>query len=261
MANEIVAIRNQAQSSPFDSIRQVDANGKEYWLGRELQALLGYVKWERFNDTIKRASKSCQNSQNLIAEHFFPVSGINQNSKKPYLDWRLSRYACYLIAMNGDPDKAEIAHAQSYFAVKTREAELILPAQSDRIRELELENENIKLKANLVALHGEDLALLLMGHKDRVIETKISVTEVLDPISGHSAEILTADQLKKAVKKKTGQNLRSLKWFAEKLRSLGRDDLLIPVTRHTTSEYPVPDRLEEALDVVYGKERQRLVGE
>ncbi|MGL4909591.1 MAG: BRO family protein [Cetobacterium sp.] len=257
MFNKIATI-DQQELSPFDSIRRIDSDG-EFWLGREVMPLLGYKQWRQFSDAIERAIVAQENSGNPVGKNFLRT--IAKTDGRPKEDYRLSRLGAYLTAMNGDPRKPEIALAQTYFAVKTREAEIIIPAQSDRLRELELINENLKLKSSLVSLHGKELALLLMGHADQVVETKVTVTEVVEPATGFCREILTADQLKKVVKQRTGQNIKSLTWFADQLRRANRDDLLVAVTRHTTSEYPIPDRLEEALDVVYGKERQRLIGE
>lgn len=256
MANLMIAQQNT--NSPFDSLRHEDADG-EFWLGRELMPLLGYEKWERFADVIDRAKAACQNTGNSVRQHFFPELGKSQG--RPRADFRLSRYACYLTAQNGDPRKPEIASAQSYFAIKTREAEVIIPAQNETLEILRLENENLRLKSSLVSLHGTELALLLMGHGDRIVETETVVTEVVEPVTGYSAKILTADQLKRAVKKRTGQNLKSMKQFTDAVRACGRDDLLVPVTRHTTNEYVMPDRLDEALVVVYGQGRQFLLGE
>jgi len=115
--------------SPFDAIRRFDESGKEYWIARELMKLLGYTKWERFGaketqsnrtSVIKKAIAACHNAGFNSEEHFnhFPTWG---NTRE---DWFLTRYACYLIAQNGDPEKQEIAMAQSYFATKTREAEI-----------------------------------------------------------------------------------------------------------------------------------------
>jgi BRO family, N-terminal domain len=110
--------------SPFDSIRHFDENNKEFWTGRELQKLLGYSKWESFGKTIRKASFSCQNAGNPSSEHFFPITGrIESKAGRTAEDWKLTRFACYLVAQNGDPEKPEIAAAQSYFAIKTREAE------------------------------------------------------------------------------------------------------------------------------------------
>jgi BRO family, N-terminal domain len=109
--------------SPFDSILRVDGS-KEYWLARELMPLLGYKRWERVPDVINRAMAACENSGNSVSEQFFEEARrINKGAGRPQQDYRLSRYACYLVAMNGDPRKAEIAQAQTYFAIKTMEAE------------------------------------------------------------------------------------------------------------------------------------------
>ena len=106
--------------SPLDSILRLDRD-KEYWLARELMPLLGYIKWQKFSDVIERAMAACKNSGNPISESFLPEA-VKTNGR-PQQDYRLSRYACYLVAMNGDSRKTEIAQAQTYFAIKTREAE------------------------------------------------------------------------------------------------------------------------------------------
>jgi hypothetical protein len=106
--------------SPFDSILRVDGN-KEYWLARELMPLLGYKQWQKFGDAIDRAMAACKNSGNPVSENFLPEAVKTKG--RPQQDYRLSRYACYLVAMNGDSRKTEIAQAQTYFAIKTREAE------------------------------------------------------------------------------------------------------------------------------------------
>jgi hypothetical protein len=111
---------SRVPTSPFDHIRRLDEN-EEYWLARELMHLLGYSRWSDFVDVVHRGKAACENAQNSMAQHF---SGLLLKTKgRPKEDYRLSRYACYLVAMNGDPRKTEIAQAQMYFAIKTREAE------------------------------------------------------------------------------------------------------------------------------------------
>ena len=113
-------------TNPFDKIRQVDEDGNEYWLARELQPLLGYTQWRRFEETIERAKLACQNSGYTIDDHFADGGNLvkrPQGGGSKQSDFKLSRYACYLTAMNGDPRKSEIAAAQTYFAIKTRMAE------------------------------------------------------------------------------------------------------------------------------------------
>ncbi|MBD2468759.1 BRO family protein [Nostoc sp. FACHB-145] len=108
-------------SSPFDSIRHLDDFGQEYWNARELMPLLGYSRWNDFKPVIERATFACKNTGNDVETHF---SGATLKSQgRPGQDYKLSRYGGYLTAMNGDPRKPEIAAAQSYFVVKTHEAE------------------------------------------------------------------------------------------------------------------------------------------
>ncbi|MBW4580669.1 MAG: hypothetical protein KME42_13980 [Tildeniella nuda ZEHNDER 1965/U140] len=137
---------SRAASNLFDSICRIDEAGNEYWSGRELMPLLGYSEWKHFSPVISRAKLACENTGNPVIEHFSRDTGKNPLGGRPMEDYKLSRLGAYLVAMNGDPRKPEIASAQSYFAVKTREAEVVVPAQNERLRELELELELEKLK-------------------------------------------------------------------------------------------------------------------
>lgn len=113
--------------SKFDEIAHITEDGIEFWLARELQPLLGYSEWRNFENTIKKAKEACSNSKFNIFDHFVDVNKMVKAgvATKRILDYQLTRYACYLIAQNGDPKKEEVAFAQSYFAIKTRKLELI----------------------------------------------------------------------------------------------------------------------------------------
>ena len=112
----------------FESIKHINENGQEFWYARELQAALEYSQWRRFSEAIERAKTACVQSGNDPTDHFADVGkmvSIGSGAERIVDDIELSRYACYLIAMNGDPRKEVIALGQTYFAVKTRQQELI----------------------------------------------------------------------------------------------------------------------------------------
>ena len=112
----------------FESIKHINEYGQEFWYARELQAALEYSQWRRFEEAIERAKIACEQSGNPVADHFANVGKmvkLGSGSEREVNDYVLSRYACYLIVMNGDPRKEVIAVGQTYFAVKTRQQELV----------------------------------------------------------------------------------------------------------------------------------------
>ncbi len=127
----------------FEDLKHLNQHGAEYWNARELQAMLGYTQWRRFEDAIKRAMTSCEKSGNDPAHHFAGAGKMIELAKgamREVPDYQLSRFACYLIAQNGDPRKPEIANAQKYFAVQTRRQELSDAAAAD-LERLELHKQ------------------------------------------------------------------------------------------------------------------------
>lgn len=118
-----------AMKNAFDEIVKImQEEAVEFWYARDLMALLGYDRWENFHKAIERAIDSCKASEIEPADHFRSVTKmvqIGSGAERAVKDYMLTRYACYLIAQNGDPRKEEIAFAQSYFAVQTRKQELI----------------------------------------------------------------------------------------------------------------------------------------
>ncbi|CYU26050.1 DNA damage-inducible protein D [Streptococcus suis] len=130
----------------FDSIvNQTENEFIDYWYARDLMPLLGYERWENFHKAIQRAMNSVETSDTKVSDHFREVTKmvpLGSGSERPVKDYMLTRYACYLIAINGDTNKEEIAFAQSYFAVQTRKQELI----EERLHYIERTEARGKLK-------------------------------------------------------------------------------------------------------------------
>lgn len=134
----------------FEAHAQQTDGGIEFWLARDLQHLLGYTKWDNFLNVVSKAKTACEISEHAVSDHFADVGkmvDLGSGSQREVDDIMLTRYACYLIAQNGDPKKQEIAFAQTYFAVQTRKAELI----EQRL----LETERVSARKKLTATEKE----------------------------------------------------------------------------------------------------------
>lgn len=138
-----------AKTSSFEDLKLFNEHGAEYWSARDLQTLLGYSQWRRFEDAIDRAIQSCLASGNKAGHHFAGAGkmiGTGKGAVREVEDYHLSRFACYLIAQNGDPRKPAIAQAQKYFAVQTRRQELAdeLAADVERVELRKQASESFK---------------------------------------------------------------------------------------------------------------------
>jgi len=133
--NKIITATKENKIS-FEDIKHIDSNGNEFWYARELQEVLEYIQWRNFKIVINKAKEACDNSNVIVSDNFADVSKIVKTgvSNKKIEDYKLSRYACYLIAQNGDSRKKVIALAQTYFAVQTRKQE-ILEEEYDKLSE------------------------------------------------------------------------------------------------------------------------------
>lgn len=263
---------NQSKS-PFDSIKRLDREGHEYWLARELMGLLGYKQYRRFAEAIDRAILSQQNAGNSVSKDFLPE--VAKTSGRPQEDCKLSRYACYLVAMNGDPRKPEIAQAQSYFVVKTREAETVIPQQHDELEALRLQvriaeaqassmkDQRFVLEssASIVTIHGAGMLALIQGRPEAVVrETETQFESVVMNEDGKQLAVFRGKslaQLGKELKFKSGKELE--KW----LESCGHDHLISKAMRPVQTDY-IPTESVELVRELWANQkgdRQMIIGE
>lgn len=147
--------QNNYTETLFESIRHVNEYGQEFWYARELQTVLEYKRWDKFRNVIEKAKEACEMSGNDIADHFSHVEkmvSIGSGAERLINDYALSRYACYLIVMNGDVGKKVISLGQTYFAVKTRQQELI-----ENFDDLDEDKKRLAIR-NEMKTHNKSLA-------------------------------------------------------------------------------------------------------
>lgn len=267
------------QQSPFDAIKRIDSDGSEFWFATELLTMLGYKTWKRQKETVERAILSAKNSGENDQFHFVKVVqmaqiGDSSAFREVLKDFKLTRYAAYLTAQNGDPRKPEIASAQSYFAIKTREAEVVVPQQNDRIRELELANENMRLmlewatrQDNRIALHGLPIALMLEGKSDAVVEIEKPTIEVFDDRDGQQVKYVgqTCAQLKDYMKSRYGITFKSgkdIERILEKIEAQTGESLLGSAPRKIITSYVPSENSDKAIAYLRDvKNWQMLLGQ
>jgi DNA-damage-inducible protein D len=156
-------------TSPFDAIRHLDGE-REYWLARELSKILGYNRWENFEQVIVKAKTACKFNGEDVDLYFRETTKISKvgsrGGKRPIRDVELSRYACYILVQNADPSKPIVAHAMGYFAVQTRRQEL---ADTDTFAQLSEDEKRLIYRAQL-SLYNRKLAQT--AHQAGVITTE-----------------------------------------------------------------------------------------
>lgn len=173
MSDEIMSYNHAADAgaSPFDQIKKTRPDGSEFWSARDLMPLMGYVRWEDFLKITRRAEISAKNTGQ---GGFSAITEKLSQGGRPRTDYELTRFAAYLVAMNGDPNKPEVAAAQAYFAVRTREAEtapVFDPTQLTRAEILQ------------IALNAEEERLALEA-KNKVLEPKAEAYDTFLDASG-----------------------------------------------------------------------------
>ena len=158
--------KNNYTESLFESIRHVNKCGQEFWYARDLQIALEYTEWRNFCKVIEKAKEACRGSNNAVSDHFVDVNKIVNAgaTSKDIGDIQLSRYACYLIVQNGDPRKKVIALGQTYFAVKTRQQELI-----ENYENLSEDQKRIAIRQEM----KEHNKMLVAAAKDAGVETTL----------------------------------------------------------------------------------------
>jgi hypothetical protein len=258
----------KASESPFESIRRFDSAGSEYWLARELMKVLGYAKWERFDNPIQQAIENLELNQDNVFDNIFPLEG-SKVTKSGGGDYKLSRYGCYMVALCCEGRKPEVAQAKRYFAVKTREAEVKIPALSEKLENSRLDNESLKLQLEIqsrqdarIALHGLATTLLLEGKSDAVVEIEKPTLEVIDQRNNTSYSGQTLTQIKDFLVKKHGIKFKTGADIKRVLERKGLGHLIAQTPRSVLSDYVPTENQQSVYDALVGTpSRQMLLGE
>lgn len=277
---------NITTQSIFDGIRHFDGQGNEYWMARELMKVLGYVRWQSFTSVIEIAKENLETAVDNLENHIISRNTMvkrAQGGGSAMLDYKLSRLASYHIALACDSrGNNAVKAAKHYFAVKTHEAETVIPAQSEALRLAQMEMEKLKIQlaiatqqnqANQAALqskqldnsmltmHGAPVVLALRGMSDQVVETEKKTVEVIDEKTGAKFEGMTLKQLKDYLAQRYGNKYKSgadIKRYLERHKA---DGLIAQIPRRVLAEYIPAEFVDEAVKILTSGSRQRLIGE
>lgn len=223
----------------FEDIKHIDEFGNEYWLARELQNILEYTQWRRFENVINKAKFSCKNSNIKVDDHFANVGkmvDIGSNTKRITKDYRLTRYACYLIAQNGDSRKEVIALAQTYFAIQTRKQEVSekeyneLTEDEKRIyRRNQVRKGNYNLNKTAVKAHVKDLARFHnAGYKGlyngETADAKLKRDKVDNEYTANSVHYEVGRKVRESIKRLGGTMPENLPIPNRSLKKLEKDN-------------------------------------
>jgi len=207
----------------FESLKQTQDDDVEFWFARELQAVLDYSRWEKFEQVIKKAMTACKRSGQPVDDHFPQVvkmAQIGSGAIRKTRDYKLSRYACYLIVQNGDPTKPVIANGQTYFAIQTRRKEL---EDDTDFQQLSEDQQRLMLR-NELATHNKQLAAVA---KDAGVETSMDYAI----FQNHGYKGLYGGLDNKAIHK-----IRGLKKSQKILDHMGSTELAANLFRATQTE-------------------------
>lgn len=180
------------KASPFDDLQRVRPDGSEYWSGRELMPIMAYGRWHEFMKPLKRAMQAAANQNIAVSSNFCRSTKVSGRRGPVQEDYELSRFAAYLVAMNGDPNKPQVAAAQAYFAIRTREAETrpVRPAVPQNYAEALREAANQYERAELAEARTVELAAKVEEDEPYTEQGKRLVTEPEDKKFRETARLL-----------------------------------------------------------------------